>query len=270
MLTRKWLIVFGLWSALWLGMGAAASADMRITFQGEEGFYEMFMKQGRIMSPMDYEGSRMIVDCQLQEVIFVGSVNDRKYWQGTPAELAEAVDSALNELLTPFTEVPGIGDFLGGLFGAVSNQSEAIDVRIREVGRENINGYDTVHHRIEVNSGQGWRTYEELWVSKALMDAIKAEVGNCITLALDLERQLASLIPVGVEEHRAVVEEPAYRSILEQGFPVRSHLKMQVFGVAMDEVTQVIDVSEVEVSDEYFVVPEGYTRVSHAIELLEF
>lgn len=203
------------------------------------------------------DGTVMMVNCATEQVTIL---DERQYWEGSVAELSAALEEAIKEALEPVQATPGLPSFLGGLFGS-SAKPAAIEVRVTQVGSATVAGYQATQHRVETRQGSNWKTYEDVWVSSALMQEVKAEVGNCVSVITDLGQQLTALAPFGMDEVSAVLKSSAYQALFDTGYPVRTVSKFQIFGISVDIENEVVEVNRNPIPEGLFAVPNGYRRV---------
>ncbi len=119
-----------------------------------------------------------------------------------------------------------------------------------------------MEYLVEYNDGDEWHTLENVWVSEQLMNEIRAELGDCIGKLSEILSFADEALALFVTE--AVVSatlHPEYKSLRETGFLMRTVSELNMFGFAFTLETIVREVSHEPLSDQWFAVPDGYTRV---------
>lgn len=259
---NKWALVTMVAVVMLAGLSVSSKADLRIVSAEDGQRTEILLKGSRVLSPVTDDGW-MMIDCTTEQVTIVA---ERQYWQGSVTELSRALDESIQGLLEPAEAAPAVPSFLSGLFGSSAKPAE-IEVKVTQIGNATVAGYQATHHRVETRQGSDWKTYEDVWVSSALLQDVKTEVGECMSIATDLGQQMASLAPFGMDEVMAVLESPAYRALFETGYPVRSVSKFQVFGISVDVETEVVEVNRNQIPDGLFTLPTNYRRVESPAKL---
>lgn len=242
------------------GLSVGSFADLRIVTEGDDERSELLIKGDRVVSRTD-AANWMMVDCKLNEVTFVA---DGRYWTGPIVELKKAFDDQIKELSQVAEEAPSALGFLGGLLSG-STKSESTQVRVTRLADETVAGYGATQYRVETGSDSKWTTFEIVSVSSALLQEVKSEIGDCMSVMIDFSHQMASLVPSGAA--KAVYSDPSYQALFNEGYPVKSVTRLTIFGVELDFENKVVGVSRNPVSDDVFALPVNYRKVENPSSL---
>lgn len=250
MLAVAGLIAWGL-------LHVPASADMRIRVVdvslGFEFPSDILLKHSTVRVA-NADGSGQIYFCEADELVMLSPRDASLYWQGNTAEFKEQLQAMFAGALSDLS--------LDGT--ALWDEAELpdVDLRITELDSDTIAGYSVVQYLVEYNDGAGWRTLENVWISKQLLHEVQAEIGDCMSnLSEALSAAEDALVFVGTDAMLSAASHPAYEALLETGFLMRTVSRLEVFGFAVTVETVVREVSEERLSDELFTVPDGYRRV---------
>lgn len=249
---------------LWLGVAVPGFADLQVVSETEGERITTYYKANRIAAPTP-DGANMILFCETEEVVLVSPSGEQRYWQGNINELQEALEGLMGGLTEALSDAPeGLGALFGDLFGG---SSDTVEVRITPNGSDAIAGYEADKYVVETNSGNGWNTFEELWLANGLMKQIQSEVGSCFNLSQDMLDSISSAA-VAMPELEAVLSSQEYQALVEAGYPVRQRQTMRMFGMETTTKTEVLEVSNASIAEEKFQIPAGYEQVSSPVELL--
>lgn len=242
-----------------VGLSTATFADLRITTESDDERTELLIKDGRIVSWVD-KSNWVMVNCAMDEVTFV---SQGRYWTGPIGELKATLEAQIAELSQPTDDTPG-ANFLGALFGG-NKQSDKTEVRVSRVGEETVAGYPATQYRVETRKGSTWSTHELVSVSRDLLREMEAEIGGCTRVMMDFSQQMAALVPLG--DTVAVYNDPSYRALFDEGYPVKSVTRMTLFGIQLEAVSAVVEVSRERLSDDWFTVPSNFRKVDRLSDL---
>lgn len=254
---------------MWSAVSVPALADLRIrtadvdNVMDETSHTELLLKQSRIRLLLP-DGSGQIFDCPTGLVTMISSPEDGVYWQGTTAEMAEMLANMFGSAMDQLP--PGL-EFL---FGDTGGTGE-VDVRVTTIGSDTIAGYDATHYLIEYDEGNGWKTHQNLWLSRQLMQEVLAEAGPCIHDVFEWEQTLAELTSFldlfGMGAMVAVASHPDYLSLMQDAYIMRSVQPFAIFGIEFEVESAVVEVSREHLAEDLFTVPAGYTPVEDASTL---
>lgn len=254
---------------MWSAVSVPALADLRIrtadvdNIMDETSHTELLVKQSRIRMLLP-DGSGQIFDCPTGLVTMISSPEDGVYWQGTMADMAEMLADMFGSVME---ELPPGLEFL---FGDTGGTGE-VNVRVTTIGSDTIAGYDATHYLVEYDEGNGWKTYQNVWVSRQLMQELLAEAGPCIHDVYDWQRTLSELTGFfdlfGLGAVAAVASHPDYMALMQDAYLVRSVQPFAIFGIEFEVESAVVEVSKEPLSEDLFTVPAGYTPVEDASAL---
>lgn len=252
---------------VWLGLTAVGFADLKIVTETDGAPSETLYKSNRIAAPMG-DGSNMILYCDVGEVAIVSSPDVQRYWRGTFGEIRTAFEQLFSEAMAGADDedMPDLGALFGALFGG--GDDEEILVRISPDGGDTVAGYRADRYVVETGRDGDWRVHEEVWISSDLLREVTGEVGACVEIMFDLQAELLGGVSIGMDELEAVLASSDYQALMQRGFPVRNKQTLRMFGMAVETLTEVVDVSRDKLGEDAFTVPSGYTRVSSPLELL--
>lgn len=224
---------------------------------GDADIQDFFIKDGRVLIPSP-EGEQLLFHCEIGE--FALLTRDRShYWQGTVAEFLAEFQATLDMI------VDEPWDWADTMFGSGREQF-AVPVRAVRVGTESLDGYDTVHYRVEFEQDGNWRLYEELWLAPALLQEIEAEIGPCFNdLVQEGQTAMVGLALGEPSQMWAIMTSPEYTSVFQQGFPIRSVSVVEQFGLRIETRSRVTMVRRDSLPEHMFVIPDD----SESITLLE-
>lgn len=256
---------------LLFGATGVGLADMRIVEESEGVRTETLFKNNRIASPMP-DGSKAVYFCDVGEIMMVSPSNVQRYWRGSLDDLQNAFDSlfAGEGGGESAGDMESLGALLGSLFGAADDDGEETLVRVAKAGEETIAGYAAEHYVVETGSEGNWRVYEEIWVAPGLLSELTTEIGACIDVMVQLQGELLPSMSTGMDELDAVLASPDYLELMERGYPVRTKSNMMLFGMAIETVTETVEVNRDAIGEDVFGVPAGYKQVDHPLEILMF
>lgn len=221
------------------------------------------------------DGVRTYYYCDTGEVTLVFPPELGLYWQGTLDEFREEAEKLLgvvNALLAELQAMPELKQ----LFGTMSPQPERseVGVRVRKLGSGTIAGYTAERYVVETGSGDTWQVYEDVWVSRELFEQIAAIGGECASQTYDLELDVSSLAEstagaFGMGEIAAIANSSEYVALFEQAHPVRRQSQFTVlFGLTVQSIVEVVEVSTEPIPEEYFQIPPGYTRMESLVDMM--
>lgn len=265
MFNRRFILVV-LVCTVWFGVTSPGLADLRIVTVTEGERTELLFKENRIGMPAMDAGS-MFLQCDTGELTMLSPAAGGRYWQGHISEFQSLFDNLFGDL-TGDQGMPDLSGAFGALFGSAAPAAE-VGVRVTKVGDETVAGYAAEHYRVETGSGNQWRVYEEIWVSRDLMRLVEAEVGTCVAMMTELTGALSEIAPFGLGEIEAVINSSEYQALTANAMPVRSITSMNMFGMTFDVASEVVEVSTETIPDAAFSVPAGYRRVNSPIEIFE-
>lgn len=250
---------------MWSVMSFPALADMRIRtadiFMDEKSYTDIMAKQSRIRVQYS-DDSGQIFDCSTGLVTIISPPEDGVYWQGTPAELSETLRSFFGTALGELSSFES-------LFGNVDDGGTGdVNVRVTTVGSDNIAGYDATHYFVEYDEGDGWQTYENLWLSPKLMQEVRSEVGACIQDVFELHQEMESFLDfLGLGALVAVASHPQYVDLVQDAYVMRTVQPFVFFGFEFETESIVVEVSNEDLSADLFSIPAEYTPVESPAEL---
>lgn len=266
---------------IWFGSTWPGFADIRIVEQFEGGRTETLFKGNRMASQIDV-GTKTIFLCESGQMTVMSTDQGGRYWQGNitayKEELTELL-SASSDLIDGLGDLEDMGDF--GDFGEIGaffeelfgggKEAAQIQVRVTEAGVDNIAGYAAEHYIVETNSGNEWKVYEEIWISRDLFKEIAAEAPACPDLMVELMSDFSSGIgSFGLAEMDAVLASPDYRALMERGYPVRSKQSIPgLFGETMELLNEVVEVTKDTIAEDAFTVPAGHRQVGSFFEVID-
>lgn len=246
-----------------IGFSTAAFADVRVVVQSDGVEQHMLFKAGVARTDIAELGW-ILLNCGEDQLTIIGR---NRYWEGPAGELFDAVFGMTGQAFDELDEDVDVAGLLGALFGS-SEEANAPEVKISEVGTETIAGFAATQYRIETGSQSSWETYQDLWLSPGLNDIVQAEGMDCLHLMLDFDEAMAELTPFLPDSVKAVLADESYRALRLEGYPVRTETIMSVFGMQIETVSEVVAVEQEPLPDELFAVPAGYERVDDPSELL--
>lgn len=242
----------------WGLLSVPALADMRIhTVEMALGFEspasDLLLKRPNVRV-VNEDGSGQIYSCAADELIMLSPRESRLYWRGSSTDFQEQLQAMFAGALADLSpDAAAMWDEM---------ELPDVEVRITELGSNTIAGYLAVEYLVEYNDGDEWHTLENVWVSEQLMNEIRAELGDCIGKLSEILSFADEALALFVTE--AVVSatlHPEYKSLRETGFLMRTVSELNMFGFAFTLETIVREVSHEPLSDQWFAVPDGYTRV---------
>lgn len=248
---------------LLFGVSPVSFADVRIVMDSEGELDELLVKAGRVRSELGNE-QWMLIDCASDQLTIVGS---GRYWQGSLSDFTAATVALAQEALSEVSADVDVMGLLGQLFGG-SAEPDSLEVRVTRLGTETIAGYAATEYHIETGSGANWKTYENVWVSTALLELLQGEVGQCVHLLIDFQESMMEVLPFLPDNLRAVMEDEAYRALQMEGYPVRTITQVEFFGMNIETVSEVVEVSRDPIPEDHFTVPAGYARVDNPMEIV--
>lgn len=233
---------------------STTSIGGRPSFGDDEDGQEIFMGNGRVLIP-SAEGEQFLFLCDIGE--FAMLTRDRgHYWQGTVdaflAEVQDIFDMVWDE---PF-------DWVDEMYGT-GRDEYAFPIRTVPVGTERVDGYDTVHYRVEFEKNGAWQLYEELWLAPDLLKEIEAEVGPCFNHLVQEGQTVMVGLAIGeANDMWYIMTSPEYRALFEEGFPVRSASVVEQFGTRIETTTTVGEVGREALPEDMFVIPEDALSIT--------
>lgn len=270
---KGWMAAAAL--AAWLCIGAAASADLRVVLEDDEGYTTEYLMKNNLMAILHGDGGFHLIDCNAGLFMIVDPASET-YWRGTPDELARQLEVDVDEAMSAIEEE--IPEELAGLFGALFGGGGGAPDAVRAIrlDSEPVAGYDAERYLVEYRQDGKWRRFEELWVSPALLREVQSEVGACMNaVAYDAMNALMSVFSSGagfggLDALAYVSASPEYRAVQEKGFPVRTQTVVEIFGFSVEVTTELTEVSREPLDDEMFTVPAGYLLVDDVWEMPDF
>lgn len=259
--TLVWAATFFVF-AFTLGASVPAFADLTIVMDTDGERFETYLRENKIVTPA-FDGGRMILQCSTGEVTLISP--NGTYWQGRVEDMMADVPTPA-EMFDDDEDMEEFSSFLAELFGEAPD-IEDIQVRVTNMGDETVGDYQAQHYLVEINSGSGWRTHEEVWVSPELFAQMKAEVGDCVDVSREVYDEYASFAFLANPEMMAIINSDDYRAITQSSYEVRSRAVFEFFGMSMETVTEVVEVNTDTIDDEIFSVPENYQRLESTLEL---
>ncbi|MBO8140753.1 MAG: hypothetical protein H0Z37_01060 [Firmicutes bacterium] len=243
------------------GWADRASADVRIVARESGGADLVTMMKGGMVAIDIGDGVRMLRACANDRLAFVNSASGGIYWEGTLNELNEGLSQRIEQVF----EEAGVGeaDWMA-LMGL--GLAQEVDVRVTRGEQVEVNGYETTYYLVEYRSGDGpWKTVEETWMSRELLEVVKEEVGDCYRQSYEIIGEIGNLMGLGMVEAAAVMTHPNYLDLYNQGVAVRSRSRLELLGIVTEVEMQIVEVTRDPLPDELFQIPEGYRRVDNPL-----
>lgn len=247
----------------WVFTGGAAHADLRIVMTEEEdGAQEYLMKDARILMPQP-DGTDFLIFCEIGEFA-IRSAGTKQYWQGTVTQFQDELLAAFAAMMEEAGAEVGAAPSFDELFSA--GDAGAVPVRTSRLGRETVAGYEATRYLVEYEDEGEWRTHEETWVAPRLLTEIEAETGACMnTVVKDLMTTMVAIMVGDMLDETpiwSIINSAEYGALMEEGFPVRQRSIIEMFGMSIETVSELSEVSREPLDEGQFVIPGDWASIT--------